>query len=118
MPAVAGLNNALCVVEVISHLAGEQIFTCGQIDHGTLADDLCLVGDHCGRQIVTAYLYDLDVGFSDGRTCRYILDQTNDLGLSVRQSVDQGCDAETNCKCDHNADNSDDCAVAHGMRTA
>ena len=118
MLGIKGFKDTLCIVKVISYLAGEQVFTCREIDHGALADDLCLVGDYSGGQIITADLYDFDVGFSDGRTCRYILDQTNDLGLSVRESVDQGCDAETNCKCDHNADDSDDCAVAHGMRTA
>ena len=118
MLGIKGFKDALCVVEVFSYLAGEKIFTCGKIDNGTFADDLCFVGDHRGRQIVTANLDYLNVGFIDGRTCRYILDQTNDLGLAVRKSIAQGCDAETYCKCDYNADDSDNCAVSHGMRTA
>ena len=80
-----------------------------------LSDYLCLVFDDTCGQVVTTDIYHFDIRFGNGCTGGNVAYQPDNFGFSVRQAIDQRCDAETDRKCDDNANDPDYRAVSDRM---
>ena len=115
---IKGSEDTVGSFYVIADLGRQNIVACGQICESKFADDLCFIGNNARGEIITADLNDLNIGFGDDCACSHILGETDDLCFSVRKFIDKRCDTKANGKSDRNANDSDDCAVAHGMGSA
>ena len=115
---IKGSENACGGFYVIADLGRQNIVACGQICESKFADNLRFIGNNACGEIITADLNDLDIGFGNDRACSHVLGETDYLCFPVGKSVDKRCDTKADGKSDRNANDSDDCAVAHRMGAA
>ena len=93
----------------------EKIIPLCKVAQCALSDYLCLVFDDTCGQVVAADIDQFDIRFGNGCTGGNVACQSDNFGFSVRQAIDQRCDAETDRKCDDNANYPDYRAVSDRM---
>ena len=102
-------------MRVVSDLRWEKIIPLCKVAQCALSDYLYLVFDDTCGQVVAADIDHFDIRFGNGCTGGNVACQPDNFGFSVRQAIDQRCDAETDRKCDDNANDPDYRAVSDRM---
>ena len=115
MLLIQGFKHSSGIVRVVSDLRWEKIIPLCKVAQCALSDYLCLVFDDTCGQVVAADIDHFDIRFGNGCTGGNVACQSDNFGFSVRQAIDQRCDAETDRKCDDNANDPDYRAVSDRM---